>query len=100
MYLGEIHIRVVSERVWRNVQDNAKKQELTIRSRECFDEHVPSMPEVEASCQLEHYRKKSTNWPFSYLAAGTRDLVKLRVQAASHLCFEKPDSSYSIFTPL
>ena len=40
-------------------------------------EHVPSMPEVEASYQLEHYRAKSTDWPFSYLVAGTRDLVKL-----------------------
>ena len=39
-------------------------------------EHVPSMPEVEASCQLEHYMTKSTDWPFSYLAAGTRDSVK------------------------
>ena len=31
-------------------------------------EHVLSMPEVEASCQLEHYRTKSTYWPFNYLA--------------------------------
>ena len=31
--------------------------------------HVPSMPKVEASCQLEHYRTKSIDWPFSYLAA-------------------------------
>ena len=39
-------------------------------------EHVPSMSEVEASCQLDHYRTKKDNWPFSYLAAGTRDSVK------------------------
>ena len=26
-------------------------------------EHVQSMPEVEESCQLEHYRTKSTDWP-------------------------------------
>ena len=45
--------------------------------------HVPSMPEVEASCQLEHYRTKSIDWPFNYLAAGTRDLIKPRVEAAS-----------------
>ena len=38
--------------------------------------HVPNMPKVEASCQLEHYRTKSTNWPFSYLTTGTRDSVK------------------------
>ena len=48
--------------------------------------------------QLEHYRTKSTDWQFSYLAAGTYDLVKPRVQAASQLCFEKLDSSYSILT--
>ena len=46
-------------------------------------EQVPSMPEVEALCQLEHYRTKSTDWPFSYLVAGTRDSVKPRVQAAN-----------------
>ena len=35
--------------------------------------HVPSMPEVEVSCQLEHYMTKSTDWSFSYLAVGTHD---------------------------
>ena len=58
--------------------------------------HVPSMPEIEASCQLEHYRTKSTNWPFSYLVARTCDSVKPRVQATNQLYFEKPDSSHSI----
>ena len=61
-------------------------------------EHVPSMPEVEVSCQLKHYKIKSTDWPFNYLATGTRDSVKPRVQAASQLCFEKLESSYSILT--
>ena len=41
---------------------------------------------------------KSTDWPFGYLAARTHDLVKLRVQAANQLYFEKPDSSHSILT--
>ena len=59
---------------------------------------MPSMPEVEASCQLEHYRKKSTDWSFSYLAVGTCNSVKPRVQVASQLCFVKPDSSHSILT--
>ena len=45
--------------------------------------HMPSMPEVEASCQLEHYRTKSIDWSFSYLVAGTRGSVKLQGQAAS-----------------
>ena len=39
-------------------------------------EHVPSIPEFEASCQLEHYKTESTDWPFSYLAIGTRNSVK------------------------
>ena len=39
-------------------------------------EHMPSMPEVEVSCQLEHYKTKSIDWSFSYLAAGILDSVK------------------------
>ena len=31
--------------------------------------HVPSKIEIEASCQLEHYKIKSTDWPFNYLVA-------------------------------
>ena len=60
--------------------------------------HVPSMPEVEALCQLEHYRTKQDNWSFCYLAAGSRDSVKSRGQAASQPCFEKPDVSHSSLT--
>ena len=37
---------------------------------------MAGMPKVETSYQLEHYRTKKDNWPFSYLAAGTRDSVK------------------------
>ena len=62
--------------------------------------HMPSMLEVEASCQLEHYKTKSTDWSFSYLVAGTCDSVKPRVQAVNQLCFEKPNSSHSILTPV
>ena len=40
--------------------------------------HMAGMTEVEASCQLEHYRTKKDNWPFNYLAVGTRDSVKPR----------------------
>ena len=83
MYLGENHVRVVCERVWRNAQDCAKKQGLATGSHEWLAAckppevaHVPSMPEVEASCQLEHYSTKSTDWPFSYLAVETRKFVK------------------------
>ena len=63
-------------------------------------EHVSNMPEVEASYQLEHYKTKSKDWLFSYLAAETRNSIKPRVQAASQLCFEKPDCSHSILTPV
>ena len=103
LYLCGNHIRVVCERVWRNAQDCAKKQGLVTGFHEWLTTfkppkvaHVPSMPEVKASCQLEHYRTKSTDWPFSYLAVGTRNSVKPRVQASSQLYFEKPDSSHSI----
>ena len=75
-----IHVRVVSKRVKINAQDCAKKQGLATRPRGWLAAckplevaHVPSTLEVEASCQLEHYRTKSTVWPFSYLAVGTRD---------------------------
>ena len=50
-------------------------------------EHVPSMPEVEASCQLEHYRTKSSNWSFSYLALEltTQSSRKSKLPASSIL---------------
>uniref|UniRef100_A0A7N2LT81 Cation-transporting P-type ATPase C-terminal domain-containing protein n=1 Tax=Quercus lobata TaxID=97700 RepID=A0A7N2LT81_QUELO len=62
--------------------------------------HVPSMLEGEQSCKLEHYRTKQDNWPYGYLATGSRDLVKPRGQAASHPCFVKPDISHSSPTPV
>ena len=90
LYLCGNHVRVVCERVWRNAQDCAKKQGLVTGSHRWLAAwkppevaHVPSMPEVEVSCQLEHYWIKSIDCTFSYLAAGTRDLVKPQVQAAS-----------------
>ena len=105
LYLGGNHVRIVCERVWINAQDCAKKQGLATGSRGWLAAckppevaHVPSMLEVEASCQLEHYWIKSTDWTFSYLAAGTRDSVKPQVQDASQLYFEKLDSSHSILT--
>ena len=32
------------------------------------------MLEGEQSCKLEHYRTKQDNWPYGYLATGSRDL--------------------------
>ena len=68
-------------------QDCAKKQGLAAGSREWLAAcklpeaaHVPSMPEVEVSCQLEHYKTESIDWPFNYLTAGICDSIKLRVQ--------------------
>ena len=99
LYLGEILVRVVSEIVWRNAQECARKTEtrdwISRVTRGCKPPeaaHVPGMPEVEASHQLEHYS--------SYLMARTRDSVKPWGQAASQPCFEKPDSSHSILTPV
>ena len=40
--------------------------------------HVPSILEGEQSYKLEHYRTKQDNWPYGYLATGSRDLVKPR----------------------
>ena len=60
------------------------------RLASCQKLHVcQACGEVEASCQLEHYRTKSPIWSFSYLAAGTCGSVKSRGQTASQLCFEK-----------
>ena len=96
LYLGGNHVRVVCERVWRNAQDCAKKQGLITGSRRWLATckppevaHVPSMPKVETSCQLEHYRTKSIDWPFIYLAAWTHGSVKSWGQATSQFCFEK-----------
>ena len=68
LYFGGNYVRVVCERVWRIAQVCAKKQGLAVGSREWLtvasrlnDAHVPSMSEVEASCQLLHYRKKVTS---------------------------------------
>ena len=56
------------ERVWRNAQDCAKKQGLATGSRGWLATckplevaHMLSMPEVEVSCQLEHYKTKSAD---------------------------------------
>ena len=83
LYLGGILVRVVSEIVWRNAQEYARKTGtrnwilgVTCSYKPPEAAHVLGMPKVEASRQLEHYRTKKDNWLFSYLAAGTRDSVK------------------------
>ena len=85
LYLGGILVRVVSEIVWRNAQECARKtgtrdwiSRVTHGYKPLEAAHVPGMPEVEAWCQLEHYKTKKDNRPFSYLAAGTCDSVKPR----------------------
>ena len=85
LYLGRILVRVVSEIVWRNAQECARKtgtrgwiSQVTRGCKPPEAAHVPGMLEVEASRQLEHYRTKLDNWPFSYLAIGTHDSVKPR----------------------
>ena len=65
LYLGGILVRVVSEIVWRNVQECARKT----RSRDWISRvtrgcklpeaaHVPGIPEVEPSHQLEQLQDK------------------------------------------
>ena len=65
LYLGGILVRVVSEIVGRNAQECARKTGtydwISRVTRGCkLPEvaHMLGMPEVEASCQLEHYRTK------------------------------------------
>ena len=65
LYLGGIPVRVVSEIVWRNAQECARKtgtrdwiSRVTRGYKSPEAAHVLGMPEVEASCQLEHYRTK------------------------------------------
>ena len=65
LYLGGILVKVVSEIVWRNAQQCARKtgtrdwiSQFTRGCKPPKGAHVASMPEVEASHQLEHYRTK------------------------------------------
>ena len=65
LYLGGILVRVVSEIVWRNAEECARKIEtrnwisrVTHSCKPLEVAHVPGMPKVEASRQLEHYRTK------------------------------------------
>ena len=100
LYLGGIVVRVVSEIVCKKTKTRDWISQVTRGCKPREDAHVPGMSEVEASCQLEHYRTKQNNWPFCYLVAGSHDSVKPRGQAASQPCFEKLDSSHSIITPI
>ena len=65
LYLGGILVRVVSEIVRRKAQECARKtgtrdwiSRVTRGCKPLEAAHVPGMPEVEASCQLEHYKTK------------------------------------------
>ena len=61
VYLGGIHIRVVSERMWRNVQDSAKKQGLTTRFRKWLTATSHQMMNTCQACQkLKHHVSWST----------------------------------------
>ena len=65
LYLSGNHVRVVCERVWRNTQDCAVKQELAAGSRGWLAaasrqklHTCRACRGAEKSCQLEHYRTK------------------------------------------
>ena len=80
LYLGGNNVRVVCGRVWRINQVCASRTILATGTRNWLVSgdspemaHMWSMQEGEASWQLDHYRTKSTIWPFSYLATRTCD---------------------------
>ena len=106
LYLGGFDVRVVSEmsedcsRVCKKIETRGWASRVTRGFKPLDAAHVPSMLEGEQSCKLEHYRTKQDNWPYGYLATGSRDSVKSRGQAASHSCFVKPDVSHSSPTPV
>ena len=65
LYLGGILVRVVSEIVWRNAQECARKigtrdwiSWVTSGYKPPEAAHVPGILEVKVSRQLEHYRTK------------------------------------------
>ena len=92
LYLGGLDVRVVSEIEWsllKSVQENRDS-----RLRLAGDSRLQA---VRRSTHAKHAgrwivmlaRALQDNWPYGYLATGSRDLVKLRGQAASHPCFVK-----------
>ena len=60
--------------------------------------HVPSMPEVEESRQLLHYRTKVPGWSSRLLATWTGDSTQSRGQVAKTPCLGKTNFSHS-FSP-
>ena len=59
------------------------------------------MQEVEGSRQLDHYRTKSTVWPFCYLVTGTRNSSQSRAtnDLLVHPVLLKTDFSHSFLYP-
>ena len=102
LYLGGNNIRVVCERVWIINQVRAprgnSRLDLTTNSQVVTQQnvsHMWSMQEVEGSGQLDHYRIKSTAWPFCYLAIGTHNSSQSRVYPV----LLKTDFSHSFSYP-
>ena len=103
LYLGGFDVRVVSEIEWsllKSVQENRDSRlGLAGDSR---------LQAARSSIRAKHAGRWTVmlagalqdNWPYGYLATGSRDLVKPRGQAASHPCFVKPDVSHSSPTPV
>ena len=110
LYLGGILVRVVSEIVWRIIQDCAKKQGLTAGSHRWLAACKPpecctrtKMPKVEESRQLLHYKKKVPGWPGRLLVTWTHDSTQSRCQVTRTTCLGKNNfshsfSSYYIYT--
>ena len=103
LYLGENHVRVVSERVWRNAQDCARMQRFAARTRSWL---ATGKPPTAA-----HMRSTQGSWRVTPAIALqdksprlarplTRDSDQSRGQAARPPCLGKTDSSHSKHTPL
>ena len=104
LYLGGFVVRVVREiKCWmlKSVQENRDSRlDLVGDSRlQAAKNCIHAKHARSWSIMLdEALQDKIGQLPFSYLAAGSRDLVKSRGQAASHPFFVKPDVSHSSLT--
>ena len=103
LYLGGFVVRVVSEIEWsllKSVQENRDSRFVLAGGSR--------LQAARRSTRAKRARRWTVmldgalqdNWPYGYLATESRDLVKLRGQAASHPCFVNPDVSHSSLTPV
>ena len=92
MYLSGIHIRVVSERVWRNVQDSAKKQGLATESRGWL---AVASRQMMNTCQACQKLKRHASWSTTgqNLQTGRSVTSQLELETQSSRKSKPPASS-------